>query len=179
MRIRNLHLQVALQVGDPVTDRPEHPDAPLRETPANLPPGVLAEIAAGLTGGQPLPPDVQAWARATFGADLSQVRVHADPRARRLNEAAGTAGLAVGDRTILLRTPTDQATLRHEAVHMAQAIRGSKASRPEREQAATAAEVFARQYEPGLPPEIDIRALADQVYALLADQLRRDAGRRP
>ncbi|HLN63075.1 MAG TPA: DUF4157 domain-containing protein [Symbiobacteriaceae bacterium] len=197
MRINTLVLKVGLTVGEPAQ---EQTSRTAQQTPnrngaqpptaldysSGLPPAVLSEIARGLAGGTGLPADVLAWARASYGVDLSDVQVIADDRSLRLNEAAGTMGLAVGDGQILLRDPADETTLYHEAAHMAQVATGDQRSRQQREADAERAElVFARRAAPTnhtLPSTfgngIDIRTLADHVYRLLIDQLQAEQQRR-
>ena len=182
MRVDTLLLKVGLTVGEPA----QEPAAPRKsqslDLASGLPASVLSEIARGLSGGTSLPPDVLAWARASYGVDLSNVQVIADDRSRSLNAAAGTHGLAVGDHSILLADPHDQETIYHEAAHMAQEAAGHTGSRSQREAEASRAElVFARRQTAtptAYPAGIDLRQLADHVYRLLLDQLQAEQQRR-
>jgi hypothetical protein len=182
VQIGLVSLNLSLTVGERTAAQPDAAHGGPPDAGPDLPPGVLAEIARGITGsGTPLPPDVLAWARATYGVDLSDTRVISDARAQRLNADAGSSGLALGARQILLPDPADEVTLRHETAHAAQAAGGSAAGREQREgDAVRAEEVYARPAQPAGPSVagIDLQALADRVYQLLVEQVQRDRERR-
>lgn len=175
MRIGTLSLKLQLTVGEEgARDKAEE----RAESGPPFPVGVLGVIAERLSGGSDLPPDVIAWARATYGVDLSEVRVFADDRARRLNAEAGSTGLTIGDREILVSDPADQETIWHEATHAAQAADHSAATGESREADAARAEVYARRPPGGQPPQVDLKLLADRVYELFVEKVRRDKERR-
>ncbi|MBW8874324.1 MAG: DUF4157 domain-containing protein [Acidobacteria bacterium] len=61
-----------------------------------VPPSVERGIEEARGGGQPLPEKVQASLAPTFGPSLTQVRVHADPRADRLAGSVQARAFTVG-----------------------------------------------------------------------------------
>lgn len=125
----------ALEVADPVDDVDPPPAGPIgkrtltarlqaRGTPAR------ERVALTATGaGEPLPPALARVAAATFGHDLSAVRVHLDGQA----EALGVAAFTVGDHVHVAAGAYQPATaagrdlLGHELAHVVQQRAGQVA----------------------------------------------------
>jgi hypothetical protein len=83
-------------------------------------------LAASRSGGQPLPPTIRQEFDSKFGADFSEVRVHADAQSDALNRSVGANALTNG-RDIFFRRgayapggQAGQALLAHELTHVVQ-----------------------------------------------------------
>ena len=81
--------------------RPSRPPAPVASranvvAPAGIPPAVGR---VGPAPGEPLPEDVQRSLSATFGTDVSRVRVHTDTSAADRARALGARAFTIGRTT--------------------------------------------------------------------------------
>jgi hypothetical protein len=76
----------------------------------------------GKDGGSPVDPDIAARVGGHLGADLSTVRVHADPLAREASQAMGARAFAHGSDVFLGdgESPTDLGLMAHELTHVVQ-----------------------------------------------------------
>jgi peptidoglycan/xylan/chitin deacetylase (PgdA/CDA1 family) len=87
-------------------------------------PPIVREVLR--TPGLPLEPGVRGYMESRFGRDLSQIRVHADPRAAQAARAVGALGFAVGTRAVFGAGAYSPATNRgrnliaHELAHATQ-----------------------------------------------------------
>jgi hypothetical protein len=96
----------------------------LRESDNDTPSGIGVEqrLTSSQGGGQPLPGDVRDYMEPRFGVDFSQVRVHTDPDAVRMNRALHAEAFT-HNRDIYFgdgRAPGNDALTAHELTHVVQ-----------------------------------------------------------
>ncbi|WP_186001829.1 DUF4157 domain-containing protein [Corallococcus sp. Z5C101001] len=87
-----------------------------------------------IQGGAPIPAQVRAPFEQSFGYDLSPVRLHTGPTARRAAAAVGAAAFTLGDHIVLgggldVTSGPGRHVLGHELAHALQARRGGGAGR--------------------------------------------------
>lgn len=83
----------------------------------------LAPISVpGLSGGVPLPPQVQGSLEASLGMDLSAIRVHTGDPVLEMAAGPGARAFTVGNHIVLGRgvSPTDLRVMAHEVAHVVQ-----------------------------------------------------------
>ncbi len=99
-----------------VPARPARPPAPV-----GLPPAV-GRVAPAAGPGEPLPADVRRTLTATFGRDLTDVRVHADTAAGDRARSLGARAFTIANHVFLGRgeRATDLSLMAHEVAHVIQ-----------------------------------------------------------
>jgi Domain of unknown function (DUF4157) len=120
--------------GGPVTpllSRPVQPggappgDGPAQTGPSAVPAQLVLDVLRG--SGQPLPARLRQEMEGRFGADFSDVRIHADSAARASAAAVDARAYTVGNHIVTDDGSLDRHTLAHELSHVIQQRSGAVA----------------------------------------------------